>query len=184
MNKTQFLKELSKNLRNIPAEDREDALRFYTEFIADMGAGKDDDVTGTLGTPKEAAAEIIASCVDKRLKTGTKRADMAAVKIVLGSLFVKPAAAALLVLMVAGIIVAGFSAVFCGVFIAAAGVACVPGILWAIGAAQKFVVFGFMLLLAALGIIIVMLTFKLIGLGFKGVAVFARKAFRKGKKVA
>lgn len=181
MNKTQFLKELSKNLRNLPAEDREDALIYYTEFISDMGVTDSDDVTEKLGTPKEVAAEIVASCVDKRLKTGTKSGNMAAVKIVLGSLFVKPAAATLLVLMVAAILAAGLSAVLCGVCVVAAGVACVPGILWAIGTAQKLVIFGFMLLLAALGIIIIMLTVKLVGLGFKGVAVFARKAFRRKK---
>lgn len=183
MNKTQFLKELSKNLRNLPVEDREDALIYYTEFIADMSVADSDDVTEKLGTPKEVAAEIVANCVDKRLKTGTKSGNISAVKIVLGSLFVKPAAAIALVLMVAGIITAALSAVLCGMCLAAAGAACVPGILWAVGSAQKFVILGFMLLLAALGIIIIMLTAKLVGLSFKGVAVFARKAFRR-KKVA
>lgn len=184
MNKSQFIKELSKNLRNLPAEDREDALLYYTEFISDMGVSDYDDVTEKLGTPKEVAAEIVANCVDKRLKKGTKSGNIAAVKIVLGSLFVKPAAAVALVLMVAGIITATLSAVVCGACFVAAGAACVPGILWAADIAQKAVIFGFMLILAALGTVIIMLTVKLVGLSFKGVAVFARKVFRKGKKVA
>ncbi len=181
MNKSQFLKELTKNLRNLPAEDREDALIYYTEYLDDMGVSAEDDVTQKLGTPKAVAAEIVANCVDKRLKSGTRRGNIVALKIVLGSLFVKPAAAVALVLMVTCIIAAAFSAALCGVCLAAAGAACVPGMLWAIGAAQKLVIFGFMLLLAALGIIIIMLTVKLAGLGFKGVAVFARKAFRRKK---
>ena len=40
MNKNAFIKELSKRLRYIPKEDREDAVEYYTELMTAVNGGR------------------------------------------------------------------------------------------------------------------------------------------------
>ncbi|MBO4901986.1 MAG: DUF1700 domain-containing protein [Lachnospiraceae bacterium] len=65
MNKNAFIKELSKRLRYIPKEDREDAVEYYTELMSDMGFDETEDVTVRLGTAKDAAKKILDDCTQK-----------------------------------------------------------------------------------------------------------------------
>ena len=67
MNKGQFLKELKVRLKYLPATDREDAIRFYDEYISEMELSDDEDVTAKLGTPKEVASDIISQCTQKQI---------------------------------------------------------------------------------------------------------------------
>lgn len=67
MNKTAFIKELNKRLKYIPKEDREDAIEYYTELMTDMELSDTDDVTERLGTPKEAAKQILNDCTQKHV---------------------------------------------------------------------------------------------------------------------
>ncbi len=68
MNRNEFLKELEKRLLYIPAEDRQDALEYYDEYISDMGLSDDDDVIEKLGTPKDVARNIIDECTQKHIE--------------------------------------------------------------------------------------------------------------------
>lgn len=65
MNKKEYLNELGKRLKGLPAEDREDALRYYEELIGDMGYSDDDDVSLRLGQPREAARNIFQDTTSK-----------------------------------------------------------------------------------------------------------------------
>ena len=67
MKKDEFLKELRVKLKYLPAADREDAIRFYDEYISEMDLEEGEDVTARLGTPKEAAADIISECTQKHI---------------------------------------------------------------------------------------------------------------------
>ncbi|MDR0818052.1 MAG: DUF1700 domain-containing protein [Oscillospiraceae bacterium] len=59
MNKEQFLKELEYHLRHLPQTEREDALRYYDEYISD--AESEPAAIAGLGTPGNVAAHIIAA---------------------------------------------------------------------------------------------------------------------------
>ncbi|MBQ6129230.1 MAG: DUF1700 domain-containing protein [Lachnospiraceae bacterium] len=67
MNKSEFIKELEKRLKYIPKEDRTDAVEYYTELIADMELGDDDDVTERIGSAKDAAKKILDDCTQKHI---------------------------------------------------------------------------------------------------------------------
>ena len=67
MNKNEFIKELSTRLKYIPAEDREDAISYYTEYIEDMNLSEDEDVTKNIGQPKDVAKAILSDVKDKHI---------------------------------------------------------------------------------------------------------------------
>lgn len=57
MKKDKYLQELEKLLYDIPAEDRYEAIQFYSDYLLD--AGEDvEEVIRSLGTPKELAESI------------------------------------------------------------------------------------------------------------------------------
>lgn len=56
MNKNEFLRILKENLRGLPAEEAESAVRYYSEYIDD--AGGSDAVFEELGDPAELAKKI------------------------------------------------------------------------------------------------------------------------------
>ena len=57
MRKEEYLQKLEQLLYGIPAEDREEALQFYRDYLED--AGKDvDEVLRSLGSPEELAKSI------------------------------------------------------------------------------------------------------------------------------
>lgn len=61
MNKQEYLSKLDKALGALSPDDRENAIRFYDEYIADSGEDETlDTVLKTLGTPEQLANKIIA----------------------------------------------------------------------------------------------------------------------------
>ena len=61
MNRAIFLKELESHLMDIPKEEREEALAFYTSYFAEAGEtgiGKEFEVIKDLGSPKQVADMI------------------------------------------------------------------------------------------------------------------------------
>ena len=68
MNRTEFIGELQKRLKYIPAEDREDAIEYYTELMSDMGFDETQDVTEKLGSAKDAAKKILDECTQKHVE--------------------------------------------------------------------------------------------------------------------
>lgn len=74
MNKEQFLKILSEEIRKLPKEEREDILRDFQEhFQFGMEEGKtEEEIAQSLGSPKQIAKELVASYhVDKVTETTT-----------------------------------------------------------------------------------------------------------------
>ena len=49
MNKTEFLKALTKQLKYLPKEDREDAISYYSEYFEDSGIDDNEDVALRFG---------------------------------------------------------------------------------------------------------------------------------------
>ncbi|MDO4281606.1 MAG: DUF1700 domain-containing protein [Peptococcaceae bacterium] len=59
MNKDTYLKELSHYLRKLPKEDYDNAMAYFTEYFEEAGPENEASVIAELGTPKEAAAELL-----------------------------------------------------------------------------------------------------------------------------
>lgn len=71
MNREQYLKELRRYLKRLPKDDYENAMEYFTEYFDD--AGNDDEAIRELGSPREAASELLAALLDR--KTGESSAE-------------------------------------------------------------------------------------------------------------
>ena len=60
MNRWEFMQELEYLLRNIPKNDRNDALAYYHNYFDEAGAEHEQDVIRELGSPKNVAEMILA----------------------------------------------------------------------------------------------------------------------------
>lgn len=58
MRKETYLQELEQLLYDIPAQDREEALQFYIDYLEDAGPEAEEEVLRSLGTPKELSESI------------------------------------------------------------------------------------------------------------------------------
>ena len=58
MNRTEYLKQLDKYLKRLPAEDYQNAMEYFTEYFDEAGPEGEEQVIRELGTPKEAASEL------------------------------------------------------------------------------------------------------------------------------
>ena len=60
MTRTEYLAELDKYLRKLPREDYHEAMEYYIEYFDEAGPDKESQVIDDLGSPKEAASEILS----------------------------------------------------------------------------------------------------------------------------
>lgn len=60
MSYEQFMRELNSLLVDVPAEEREEALQYYSDYFADAGRENEEEVLRELGGPKKVAALIKA----------------------------------------------------------------------------------------------------------------------------
>lgn len=197
MNRETFLKQLERELRHIPAEDREDAISYYREYFEEMGVDEGLDVTQKMGSPKELARTIISEYADKyadnyvekqNREGGIKNSTTAVWMVILG-IFAAPialpfafAGGALIFafILVVFAIVASLFAV--SLSAAAAGICMIPAIFVAGSLAQSVVCMGLTLVGAGLAIILFYGTQELYRVCVKGVTMGYRKIF-SGKQV-
>lgn len=67
MTSGEYLKQLEKYLRKLPQSDYKDAMEYFTEYFADAGPENEQAVIKELGTPKQAAAELMRNLLDKKV---------------------------------------------------------------------------------------------------------------------
>lgn len=192
MNKKKFLEVLKRKLRHLPKEDREDAIAYYEEYLAEMNLSEDEDVTLRVGQPTKIAREILGNCTEKHLdeqkeKGGIKNSATVIWMVLLGicaSPIAIPMAAMLIVLLFACVIVVA-SAVFvflcAGVVIIAAGIFHIPCIFWATGFAQKLVCFGMGGIAIGFGILFLIGVMKVAKYLVCGIAFLFRRIFNRKK---
>ena len=66
MNRETYLKELRKYMKRLPKDDYENAMEYFTEYFDD--AGNDEEAIRELGSPREAASDLLAALLNQ--KTG------------------------------------------------------------------------------------------------------------------
>ena len=73
MTRTEYIAKLTKYLRKLPQKDYEEALEYFMEYFEEAGPENEAQVIAELGTPKEAAHEVIrAAYVIKQLSFGLR----------------------------------------------------------------------------------------------------------------
>ena len=194
MNKSEFLKALSKQLKLLPKEDRDDALTFYTEYLEDYGFAENEDVTAKLGTPKEVAKNMIAEITMKHIdsneekKSAKKTATIVWIAIIsIFSLPISlPIALCLLIVVLAlfiSLLILFISLLGAGLVVMAAGAAVFASGLIAPGIGQKLVCFGGGMIVIAIGLILCFLTVLVYILLFRlAVRIIKKSAEKKVSK--
>lgn len=64
--KDQYLSELKSKISKLPHEEYEDAVNYFVEYIEDSGLEKYEDICKELGTPKEAANELMVGLLNDK----------------------------------------------------------------------------------------------------------------------
>ena len=77
MTKQAYLDQLRKYLKKLPAADYADAMEYFTEYFEEADEEQAQQLMRELGTPKEAARDLIQNLLDKKI---TEQATSAAPK--------------------------------------------------------------------------------------------------------
>lgn len=75
MKKDEYLSQLDHYLRKLPGEDYQEAIEYFQEYFEEAGPENEAALMEELGSPKEAAYDLIQNLLDKELSASqsTKR---------------------------------------------------------------------------------------------------------------
>lgn len=192
MNKNDFITSLKRRLKHLPKEDFEDAIAYYTEYIEEMGADAQSDVTSKLGTPEDAAREIIANCTEKHIndqkEKGSIKNSTAIIRMTILAILASPiaiplaaAAIALLAVILCTFIILILSFGVMGISLTGSGILLLFSILFAAGIAQKLVCCGLGFCFLGFGILLILATILLSKSYACAVAALFQKMFIRKK---
>ena len=195
MNSAEYIYKLERRLKNIPKEEREDAIAYYSEFFQDAGEEETEKIIERIGSPSQVATGIRADIAARELETGEPRVRKgvyAAWLAVLG-VFALPVA---LPIGIAGIVIVfailiSIGAVYLSLAVSALAMT-VAGIATAIvgliiipqGIASAVFYVGIGLTSAALGVFLGLATYLLTKVTLKGITnLFNKMRYRKINKI-
>ncbi|KXT71413.1 DUF1700 domain-containing protein [Streptococcus cristatus] len=103
MTRTEYLDQLEKCLKKLPAKDYQEAMDYFTEYFDEVGPEGEAAAIAELGSPKEAAHEIIINLLDKKIEedsqeAGSVKNSKQIVQIAILSILAAPLAIPLLIL--------------------------------------------------------------------------------------
>lgn len=113
MNKQEFIKQLKIKLKNLPQDELDNAIEYYTEYFEDANIDDNVDVTKELGTPSQIASQLFA---DYAVKDKPSKNNISSIWFIILAIFAAPIA---LPLTFAAIVVIG-SLAFAGFMLIAA----------------------------------------------------------------
>ena len=67
MTRTEYIAKLTKYLRKLPQKDYEEAIEYFMEYFEEAGPENEARVIAELGTPKEAAHEVISRLLEEKI---------------------------------------------------------------------------------------------------------------------
>lgn len=68
MTREEYMAKLQKYLRKLPKQDYEDAIEYFNEYFSDTDEEGQQKLMEELGTPKEAAADLMHNLLDRKLQ--------------------------------------------------------------------------------------------------------------------
>ncbi|MTB64030.1 DUF1700 domain-containing protein [Streptococcus sp. zg-86] len=123
MTRNDYITQLQKYLKRLPAEDYQDAMEHFNEYFDEAGLENEAQVIAELGSPKQAAREILNQLYDKKTEMGTATAKNTILIVILSILAAPlafPLALTLLALFLTAIIlVFSFLLVLASIWISA-----------------------------------------------------------------
>ena len=163
-----YLSEFKSKISKLPHEEYEDAVNYFVEYIEDSGLENYEDICKELGTPREAASELMVGLLKD--KNARKRNPSIVLRAILASLSA-PVSIPIFMLLIAilvsvgALIVAIFLASIAGVV--GGGALAIKTIIVSIGSigitsSGGMILFGTSLLAIGLIIPVVLLVIKLI----------------------
>ncbi|EGV03440.1 hypothetical protein HMPREF9954_0183 [Streptococcus infantis SK970] len=66
MTRTEYLNQLEAYLMKLPQADRIEAMDYFKELFDDAGPEGEEELMASLGSPKEAAHDILTTLLDKK----------------------------------------------------------------------------------------------------------------------
>ena len=70
MTRTDYLTQLETYLNKLPEADRIEAMDYFKELFDDAGTEGEEELIASLGTPKEAAHDVLSNLLDKKVNEG------------------------------------------------------------------------------------------------------------------
>ena len=67
MTRTEYLNQLEAYLMKLPQADRIEAMDYFKELFDDAGPEGEEDLIASLGSPKEAAHDVLTTLLDKKI---------------------------------------------------------------------------------------------------------------------
>ncbi len=123
MTKKQYLADLEKKLKPLPADERADALNYYAEYFEEAGPQNEQTVISRLGAPAYVAAQVISRSPQAQGKTPSVKKDFSLLFIILLGIISAPLTLPVLLVLLSvvliSIVVAG--ALLLALFAAAFG---------------------------------------------------------------
>ena len=103
MTRTEYLAQLDNYLKKLPAKDYQEAMDYFTEYFDEVGPEGEATAMAELGSPKEAAHEIIINLLDKKVEedsqeAGSVKNSKQIVQIAILSILAAPLAIPLMIL--------------------------------------------------------------------------------------
>ena len=203
MKTDEYLRQLSKYLKKLPKADYDDAMEYFTEYFAETDENEAKKLMDELGTPKEAACDIISNILEKKIDEkkqadsekeqvdSDKKSVFGVLWIALLAIFALPVATPLLIsglIVMFCVLLCVVLAVLCvflfGVCAAIAGMAVIARAIVTvkISISSAIMLSGLGLAAIGVGIIILLLGVLCVGLFAELTIKFAHKASKRGKK--
>ena len=203
MKTDEYLRQLSKYLKKLPKADYDDAMEYFTEYFAETDENEAKKLMDELGTPKEAACDIISNILEKKIDEkkqadsekkqvdSDKKSVFGVLWIALLAIFALPVATPLLIsglIVMFCVLLCVVLAVLCvflfGVCAAIAGMAVIARAIVTVklSISSAIMLSGLGLAAIGVGIIIVLLGVLGVRLCAELTIKFAHKASKRGKK--
>ena len=203
MKTDEYLRQLSKYLKKLPKADYDDAMEYFTEYFAETDENEAKKLMDELGTPKEAACDIISNILEKKIDEkkqadsekkqvdSDKKSVFGVLWIALLAIFALPVATPLLIsglIVMFCVLLCVVLAVLCvflfGVCAAIAGMAVIARAIVTVklSISSEIMLSGLGLAAIGVGIIIVLLGVLCVRLFAELTIKFAHKASKRGKK--
>lgn len=127
MNKERYMNALKKRLRRLPKEEYNRAIEYFEEYFAEAGTEREQQAIWDLGTPEEAADQIIWELAVKNTQEPIRdvKKGMRAVWVGILAVFAAPVALPVLILAIGLVLILFLAALLVLIILIACGVAVV-----------------------------------------------------------
>lgn len=137
MTRNEYLSQLDRYLRKLPQKDYEEAMEHFTEYFEEAGPENEAQAIQDLGSPKEAAHELLSNLLDKKIEEDNDVSNPNRSKQIIGisilAIMAAPIALPLLIALltiILSLFIVGFSLIIAAVSISFTSLAVSFGFLW------------------------------------------------------